>query len=178
MTSDDARALFKHMEWADAAVWNAVHATRAALTDEVLRARLHHVHVVQRVYLQMWQGDPHEARELSSFSSLADVHAWARDYYASLATFAGTLETSALDHPVAFPWSDELVKWFGEARPATLQETILQVAMHTTHHRGQLTTMIRELGGTPPLVDFIAWVWMGKPDPAWTAAQPAGGSGP
>jgi hypothetical protein len=27
----------------------------------------------------------------------------------------------------------------------------------------QVNTRIRELGGTPPLVDFIAWIWAGKP---------------
>lgn len=167
MTADDARALFRHMQWADASIWNAVQSTKGGLTDDGLKARLHHVHLVQRVYLQIWQGEPHEVRELSSFSSLADLHAWARDYYARLTAFAGSLESSAMEHPLAFPWSNDLVKWFGEARPATLQETIQQVALHTTHHRGQLLTTIRELGGTPPLVDFIAWVWMGKPDPAW-----------
>ena len=43
----------------------------------------------------------------------------------------------------------------------------MQVALHSTYHRGQINARIRELGGEPPLTDFIAWVWAGKPQPSW-----------
>ena len=26
---------------------------------------------------------------------------------------------------------------------------------------------LREVGGTPPLVDYIAWVWFSRPDAPW-----------
>lgn len=172
MTNDDVIALVRHMEWADSLVWNAVHATEAAHSDPTLRERLHHVHLVQRIYLQIWQGGPHEVRELSTFGNLADIHAWVRDYYRGLRGFVDTMESSALERPMVFPWADDLVAWYGEARTATLHETIHQVALHTAHHRGQLNTMIRQLGGSPPLVDLIAWVWMGKPEPAWQPLAP------
>ena len=173
MTKADATTLLTHMEWADAMVWNTVNALDPARTDAALKGRLHHVHLVQRIYLQIWQGQPHEVRELGSFASVEDVHVWARQYYAELRNALRMLEPSQLERPVTFPWADELVKWFGQARTATMQETIQQVAVHTAHHRGQLATMIRQLGGTPPLVDFIAWIWMGKPDPAWAPPQTA-----
>jgi len=41
------------------------------------------------------------------------------------------------------------------------------VASHSTYHRGQIATRIREIGGEPPLVDFLYWVWSGKPAPQW-----------
>ena len=46
-------------------------------------------------------------------------------------------------------------------------ESLVQVAMHTTYHRGQVATQIRALGGEPPLTDFVAWIWIGKPEPSW-----------
>jgi uncharacterized damage-inducible protein DinB len=49
----------------------------------------------------------------------------------------------------------------------TVAETMLQVAMHTTYHRGQLNKRLRELGGEPPLIDFIVWIWLGKPKAEW-----------
>jgi hypothetical protein len=52
--------------------------------DASLQERLHHVHVVQRIYLQLWQDLPHEVRELSTFTTLDDVRAWARDETRSL----------------------------------------------------------------------------------------------
>jgi uncharacterized damage-inducible protein DinB len=49
----------------------------------------------------------------------------------------------------------------------THRETLLQIPMHSHYHRGQVNTRLRELGATPPLVDFIAWAWMGKPAAEW-----------
>ena len=51
--------------------------------------------------------------------------------------------------------------------PATLSESVWQVLSHSTYHRGQIATRIRELGGEPPLVDFLYWVWSDKPTPEW-----------
>ncbi len=51
--------------------------------------------------------------------------------------------------------------------PATLEETMTQVASHSTYHSGQINTRFRELGGNPAMVDFIAWVWLGKSNMGW-----------
>jgi uncharacterized damage-inducible protein DinB len=62
------------------------------------------------------------------------------------------------------PWSSMVEKRLG--RPpgiTTIGETALQVALHSTYHRGQVNARLRELGGEPPLVDYIAWLWQGKP---------------
>jgi len=37
-------------------------------------------------------------------------------------------------------------------------------------HRGQVAARLREIGGEPPLVDFIAWVRLGRPEPVWPDA--------
>jgi hypothetical protein len=46
------------MEWADALVWQTVAASEAAIEDEVLRARLLHIHEAQRAFLRIWQERP------------------------------------------------------------------------------------------------------------------------
>ena len=51
---------------------------------------------------------------------------------------------------------------------ATLGVTALHVAAHTTHHRGQVMTRLRELGGAPPLVDYVIRVWSGSPAAGWS----------
>lgn len=170
MTREEVLELFRHMEWADAATWSAVNATAPAQRDRTVMERLHHIHVVQHIYLGMWLGSPERGRELADFADLAEVRRWARAGHADLAAYLGDLDPQTLSSPVTFPWAEQLVTWFGEARPATVQETMIQVLMHTAHHRGQLCTRIRELGGEPPLVDFVAWLWMGRPEPAWQAA--------
>lgn len=83
------------------------------------------------------------------------------------ATYGASLDTAALDRLVEFPWNEQLVEQWGEVGPVTLGESVLQVALHSTHHRGQAATRLRELGGEPQLVDFVAWLWQGKPAPKW-----------
>jgi len=50
----------------------------------------------------------------------------------------------------------------------TLAETIFQVTSHSTYRRGQVNERFREVGGEPPLVDDIAWIWFGRPEPDWS----------
>jgi uncharacterized damage-inducible protein DinB len=61
------------------------------------------------------------------------------------------------------------VKQFGTIRPATLGESAWQVFSHTTYHRGQVATRVREIGGEPPTIDYLMWVWSGRPAPSWAA---------
>jgi uncharacterized damage-inducible protein DinB len=44
---------------------------------------------------------------------------------------------------------------------------VLQVVLHSTYHRAQVATRVREFGATPELTDFVAWVWMNRPEPKW-----------
>lgn len=175
MNQDEATQLLTHMEWGDSVIWKSILATDSARQDPAVMARLHHIHVVQYIYMRMWSGEPGLGRELATFRDLEEVQNWARATYADLRAFSENAGPEVFSQAVEFPWADELVKWFGEARPATVQETIVQVAMHTSHHRGQLCSTIRLHGGEPPLVDFIGWVWMGKPAPDWPPLSPSKG---
>ncbi|UCF18634.1 MAG: hypothetical protein JSU87_11875 [Gemmatimonadota bacterium] len=159
----------RHMEWADSLVWESVLALPEARSDAALRERLYHSHIVQWAYLQIWRGEPLEMREASSFEDLRAIHAWVRDYYRQVAALLAEEDEGALRREIRFPWAQQLVERWGSARSATFVETLIQIASHTSYHRGQINTRLRELGGKPPLTDFIAWIWMGRPAPAWEA---------
>ncbi len=167
MLTSDLHDLVSHMEWADALVWGSVLATPEARSDPNIRQRLYHAHVVQWAYLQVWRGEPIELRAESSFQDLAAIRAWVRDFYRRAADDLREVDAEALGREVDLPWTGQVVARLGSAHPATLAQTILQVTSHTTYHRGQINTRLRELGGEPPLTDFIAWIWRGKPAPAW-----------
>lgn len=49
----------------------------------------------------------------------------------------------------------------------TVAEALTQAAMHTHYHRGQNATRLRELGGEPPMTDYIYWLGKGRPEPNW-----------
>jgi uncharacterized damage-inducible protein DinB len=167
MNRRDFSELVTHMEWADAQTWRAVRAMPAAGSDERLKWLLHHSQLVQSIYLQAWRGDPFQLTELASYPDVAAIEAWARPYYPRLSAFAASVDDAKFDQPVDFPWSAMIIEKFGTALPATLSQSVFQVFSHTAYHRGQIATRIREGGGEPPLVDFLYWVWAGRPAPEW-----------
>jgi uncharacterized damage-inducible protein DinB len=171
MSPTDLRELFRHMEWADRQVWRAVLEAPAARTDETLRRLLLHVHVVQRAFLNVWLGNPMTFPDVSEFPDVASIAGWIGSYYADANAFLDTVTEEALSRPVALPWEGDIAKYIGRPpqRP-TLGETMFQVTSHTTHHRAQVSARLRSVGGEPPIVDYIAWIWLGRPAPAASAA--------
>jgi uncharacterized damage-inducible protein DinB len=167
MLLTEVRNLLQHMEWADALMWRAVKSATESGGHEPFRGRFFHLHAVHWAYLQIWRGQPVIIPKVETFADLSVLQAWARGYYAELPGFLDSLDEAALERTITLPWADEIAKRFGAAHPATLGQTMLQVALHTTHHRGQLATKVRELGTDPPLVDFVAWIWMGHPAAVW-----------
>jgi uncharacterized damage-inducible protein DinB len=60
------------------------------------------------------------------------------------------------------------VPWFPEpACVITVAEALVQVAMHSQHHRGQCMTRLKDFGGEPKNVDWIIWLWKQKPQARW-----------
>jgi uncharacterized damage-inducible protein DinB len=161
------RDLYRHMEWADAAAWSAVVASDAACADKSTRERLFHIHQVQRLFLAVWRSqplDPHAGEGLET----RDLARWARSYYSEAQSFLAGIGDSELEASVSLPWTPLVAERLGfEPAPIKLRDTVIQVYTHTAHHRGQVISRLRELGAEPPLIDFIAWVWRGRPEPAW-----------
>ena len=168
------QSLLLHMEWADALVWRSV--LSAPGRDDSMLERLHHFHSTQWAYLQVLQGRPLEIPELASFPDARLLGRWARRFHSELRSYRDSLDEARLGRPVEFPWAAQLAKRFGDPGPATVAESLLQLVLHTAYHRGQVATRIRERGGAPPLTDFIAWIWMRRPDPDWGSVE-AGGRG-
>jgi uncharacterized damage-inducible protein DinB len=161
------RDLWMHMEWADARVWSAVAVSPVALADDRLRDVLAHLHVTQRAFLRAWRGEPRDA-PYPPLATLSEIAGWARDGYGEALAYLDALGDEDGARPMPLPWAALVEQRLGQpAAPTTLHETALQVALHSTYHRGQANARLRDLGGTPPLVDYIAWVWLGRPAPTW-----------
>jgi uncharacterized damage-inducible protein DinB len=161
---DAVRPLFAHMEWADAMVWRAVTDCAGASDDKVLHDRLYHIHATQHAFLQAWRGEEVVFKGTDDYPGLDAVRDLGRAFYAVATDYIASLSPDAVDREMVLPWSTYFAKRAGfTAHPSTLGETLLQLPSHSTYHRGQVNIRIRELGATPPLVDFIAWVWAGKP---------------
>jgi uncharacterized damage-inducible protein DinB len=160
------RDLVEHAEWADAALWSCVLATPEAARDPRCLEWLHHVHRVQRSFLTVWREEELETRDLEDFEDARAVAHWGREGHREIRSFLEALDEGRLAEVVEIPWARRVAASLG--RPAglvTLEQSIVQVAMHSAHHRGQVAARLRRLDGEPPLVDYIAWLWFGRPAP-------------
>ena len=97
---------------------------------------------------------------------------WACAYYAEVRGFLKTADSPVLNEPVPELFRQRMEQHLGCARASvTLGETVFDVVSHTAYHRGQVNTRLRELNGEPPLVDYVAWVWCGRPEAEWDRPQ-------
>jgi uncharacterized damage-inducible protein DinB len=148
---DMIRALYHHMAWADTQMLAAVGVHAPAAEDEELRRTLHHIVGVQRFFLSRFLKRGFDVESETRIpSSMASLELLFRETHAEELAYIDTVDASALT-PVV-----ELAPLQG-IRP-TGGELMMQVVMHSQHHRGQVASRLRVLGGTPPTVDFILWL--------------------
>ncbi len=163
--------LFTHMEWADALVWRSVLEEEVVSADDYVLDSLVHLHLVQHAYMSVWNGEtvatPTPSRD--DFAGLADILDWARPFYPAAAEFLAGLTEERLGETIPIPWTRFIEKEIGgPPSPADLGDMVFQVAAHSVHHRAQISRRIREVGGSPSMVDYIGWVWRGSPAPDWS----------
>ena len=135
--------------------------------DANLRERLSHLHIVQHAFLRTWRGEPRDA-PYPTFDDTMSLAAWAKTYHRGVLAHLQSLADEHVARPMPVPWVEHVEKRLGRSPGVTtVGDTMLQVILHSTYHRGQINTRLRELGGTPPLVDYIAWIWFGRPVAEW-----------
>jgi len=159
--------LVRHMAWADATLWDAALALPATREDARIRALLHHIHACQWAYLLLMRAEEVTLPELEDFEDAASLRSWGKQYHGELDRFVSALDPADLDRLVQLPWAGQLADRLGTIHPPDVRQSFLQVTSHSTYHRGQINTRIRQVGGEPPLIDFVAWIWMAQPDASW-----------
>jgi uncharacterized damage-inducible protein DinB len=153
--------LFAHKGHADAAMLAAIRLHPAAASDGELRKLLHHMLVANRFWLLTIVGEPfdgdRETRVPDSLAALVErFQATHERERAWLADATGESLSRVLQHAL-IPG--------GRCR---VSDALLQVCLHSQGHRAQCARMLRALGGSPPMTDFILWQVSREP-PAWPA---------
>ena len=163
--------LLEHMQWADALIWKTVLSSTAAVADANLNDRLYHVHVTQHAFLQVWRGVSVNMPMPNTLDTASLVE-WARTFYAEATTDKLKFNDDALRRSVPDSLLSKAEERLGAgAMTPTIADTVLQVVTHSTYHRGQISTRLRELGCEPPLTEYFVWVWYGKPRADWPEEQ-------
>ncbi len=153
--------LHGHAAWADAEFY-AAWADSPARDHEELRRRAAHIVDVQRAFTVMiGRGQPEwpQPGPPLRYDELKDH---ARTAHAGLGDLLACLDDARLSQPtVRLPWFPDPPCLISPA------DGLVQVALHTQHHRGQLMTRLSDHGGTPRNVDYVIWLWKGRPTADW-----------
>jgi uncharacterized damage-inducible protein DinB len=152
--------LYDYTEWANDRVLNAV----AELTDEQftqivggsfpsLRETVAHLVVVEWVWLARWKGtSPGGGPAWMHADTLAPFRDALRAVEAERAEFLAGLTDDDLERPIRY------TSLSGNSGENPLGVLMQHVANHSTFHRGQVVSMIRQVGGVPPASDFLDFV--------------------
>ncbi len=145
------QSLFAHQAWADAAILKTVREQNGAFADEDVRKWLHHIVTVQRFFLSRMTGGLFEMeREQKVPATIEEMEQRFDEAHRAGIEYAGRLEEAELQRTIDFPRAPDF-------HPA-IRDALIQVAMHSEHHRAQCAMRLRALGGKPPITDYIFWV--------------------
>jgi uncharacterized damage-inducible protein DinB len=154
------RDLMAHAEWANAVFFHAW-GKSPARDHEEMRRRVGHIVGVQQGFLSVLRGEVPGGPPSGPPSSFEELKTRAETGHAGLRDFAASLNDEALARTVRIPWFPD------PPCVITVAEALVQAAMHTQHHRGQCMTRLKDLGGEPKNVDWIIWLWRGRPQARW-----------
>jgi uncharacterized damage-inducible protein DinB len=154
------RDLLAHAEWANAVFFHAW-GKSPARDHEEMRRRVQHVVGVQNGFLAILRGETPGGPPGGPPPSFDELKSQGEASHAGLRTFAASVDAEALARTVRVPWFPD------PPCVIAVAEALVQVAMHTQHHRGQLMTRLKDFGGEPKNVDWIIWLWRGRPQARW-----------
>ena len=121
----------------------------ASIRDTVV-----HIFGAEWVWLSRWEGGSPTALPDPSglFPDVASIRAVWTDHEQKLRAFVGRLDENAVQRPIAYYTFD------GKAQAQPLWQMLQHVVNHGSYHRGQVTTLLRQIGASPPKsLDLIAF---------------------
>jgi uncharacterized damage-inducible protein DinB len=161
------RDLLAHAEWANAVFFDAWGRSPAREHEEI-RRRVGHIIGVQQGFLAVLHGQTPSGPPGGLPQSFDELKARAHKSHDGLCEFGTSLDSGILTNTVVIPWFPD------PPCEVTIAEAIVQVAMHSQHHRGQCMTRLKDFGGEPKNVDWIIWLWKQKPPAIWETGMDEG----
>ena len=160
MNYQEIRVLLDYHYWARDRMFDAVE----KLSPQQYKEDLHnsfrsihdtlvHVYAAESVWCSRWHGESPGA--LSSAGVFADFNAlrtaWAA-HETKMRTFLESLGASGVERVI------EYKSFAGQPSKQPYWQMLQHVVNHASYHRGQVTTMIRQLNATPPAsMDLITY---------------------
>ncbi len=159
MNIDDIRLLYDFNTWANHRTIEAC----AALAPEQytrdlsssfrsVRDTLAHIYGAEWIWLERWHGrTPSALPSAADFPDLESVRRRIVEIDRNLVDFAASLNADDLHRVVQFK------TLAGAANAQPLWQMLQHLANHSTYHRGQVTTLLRQLGAKAISTDLLAF---------------------
>ena len=153
-----ARDLLLYMLWADRHTLAAVRPVSAEdLTRDTgtsfgsLLGTMAHMLGSQRMWMSRFSGQPPLAR-VPSLQDYPDLPSWIAGWEENAAGVNAFL-AALIDEQLAAPITWTTTEGTTYTRP--LWEPVVHLVNHTSYHRGQVVSMLRQMGYAPPKTDLV-----------------------
>jgi uncharacterized damage-inducible protein DinB len=152
MNLDELRTLVDYHYWARDRVLDAA----ASLTPDQLtrdlgnsfrsvRDTLTHLYAAEWAWCARWNGhSPTALLPADTFPDVAALRSKWTELESDVRAVLDRMGTRGLDQVIEYTMLN------GDARASVFWQMVQHVVNHASYHRGQVTTMLRQLGATPP----------------------------
>lgn len=156
MNLEEAKFLFAYDSWANELTFEAV----SALSEEDYRrdlksshggvqGTLTHLVAADKIWLSRWVGNAEtQVLQMSEVPKLADLKKAWEDVARRTAKFLATMNDKKIME--TFSW----VSAKGDKYTIVYARAFEHIVNHSTYHRGQITTFLRQLGAKPQATDL------------------------
>ena len=160
MNVSDLRRLYAFTDWANERIVAAIEAlseeqiSRPIMSSyPSIRETFSHIAFAEWLWLERFKGvtrsETPEWTKSESFATLRDE--WRR-VAENRRSYLAKLKEEALEPAIHY------VSLKGDPFDMPLGQVMIHCANHSTHHRGQLVMMLRQVGATPPNTDYTTYL--------------------
>lgn len=155
--TSNARAMFSYNDWADLQLLGAARLLSDAQLDQgfdiglgTLRRTLKHILDGETVWLARWQGKAETPwPDYETSISVAEMERGFAAAWRERDSFLGRVDADAMARTIVYRDSK------GSLFQATLAQMMMQMFVHSTHHRAQAANILRRLGAGLVELDYM-----------------------
>ncbi len=159
MTPEDCRLLFEYNAWANRRILESCEAlSEDQFTQDLrssfpsVRETLAHIAAAQWIWTERWHGrSPTAPPDWYKSADRAALREKLTDLDRNLIEFTSRLGPADLERVT------EHRNMSGQSSAQPLWQPLQHLANHGTYHRGQIVTMLRQLGAAAPHTDLIVF---------------------
>jgi len=160
MNLNDIKFLYRYNDWANDRTLNAA----AALTSEQfnqkhgssfssVRDTMVHIFGAEWVWLERWNGtSPRALPGADDIATIDNLRSRWNGVEAARKQFLAGLSDESLKQPITY------TNFKGQEWSYSLESMLQHLVNHSSYHRGQVTTMLRQLGAEATSTDLLLYL--------------------